>query len=61
MAIAKMTTRGRITIPKQLRDQLGIRGGQVLDYIVDNGKITLVVAKVNQLSKDDDTVSAANK
>lgn len=31
--------RGQVTIPKALRDQLGIRPGTVLDFDVENGRL----------------------
>lgn len=28
----KMTTRGRVTIPKSLRDEMGLKGGSEVDF-----------------------------
>lgn len=38
-----MAQRGRVTIPKQLRERLGIRPGTVLEFQEDRGR--LVVSK----------------
>ena len=36
---AKVSEKGQVTIPKKLRDQLGIRVGDELDFEVEHGKI----------------------
>jgi len=36
---AVVSEKGRVTIPKRLRDRLGIRPGQVLDFEEDCGKL----------------------
>jgi antitoxin PrlF len=43
---SRMTERGQITIPKRLRERLGIRPGQVLEFEAHDGR--LVVTKVNE-------------
>lgn len=40
----RVSERGQITIPKSLRDRLGIRPGQVLEFETDEGR--LVATKV---------------
>jgi AbrB family looped-hinge helix DNA binding protein len=42
---SRVSERGQITIPKRLRERLGIRPGQVLEFEADDGK--LVATKVN--------------
>lgn len=42
---AVVSEKGQVTIPKRLRDRLGIRPGQVLDFAEDRGK--LVATKAN--------------
>jgi antitoxin PrlF len=37
--------RGQVTIPKKLRDRLGIKPGQTLDFEEDHGR--LIARKVN--------------
>lgn len=41
---AVVSEKGQVTIPKQLRDRLGIEAGQELDFTDDNGR--LVARKV---------------
>jgi AbrB family looped-hinge helix DNA binding protein len=41
---AIVSEKGQVTIPKRLRERLGIRPGQVLDFEEDEGK--LVAQKV---------------
>jgi antitoxin PrlF len=40
-----VSEKGQVTIPKALRDRLGIRAGQVLDFEEEDGR--LVAKKVN--------------
>ena len=44
---AKVAERGQITIPKVLRERLGIRPGTVLDFKEERGR--LVAVKVESL------------
>ena len=37
MAISTITSRGRITIPKEIRDQLRLRTGNKIDFRVEKG------------------------
>ncbi len=41
---AKVAERGQVTIPKALRERLGIRPGTVLDFEEDQGKLIAVKA-----------------
>ncbi len=36
---AMVSEKGQVTIPKRLRDRLGIRPGQVLDFEEDDGRL----------------------
>lgn len=36
---ATIAERGQVTIPKALRDKLGLRPGTVLDFRLENGQI----------------------
>ncbi len=38
----RVTERGQITIPKRVRERLGIRPGQVLEVHEENGRIVAV-------------------
>jgi antitoxin PrlF len=42
---AVVSEKGQVTIPKPLRDRLGIRKGQVLDFTADDGRLVAVKAK----------------
>ena len=33
MARAKITTKGQVTLPKAIRDELGLRPGDVIDFV----------------------------
>ncbi|MGH3797132.1 MAG: AbrB/MazE/SpoVT family DNA-binding domain-containing protein [Pseudonocardiaceae bacterium] len=39
---AVVSEKGQVTIPKQLRDRLGIRPGEVLDFEEDGGRLVVV-------------------
>jgi antitoxin PrlF len=43
---SRVSERGQVTIPKSLRDRLGIAPGQVLEFEADHGR--LVATKVTQ-------------
>lgn len=45
-----VSEKGQITIPKKLRDRLGIRPGAILDFVEDNGR--LVATKAGSESED---------
>ncbi len=39
---AKVAERGQVTIPKRLRENLGIRPGTMLDFSTENGRLVAV-------------------
>lgn len=41
MASATMTTRGRVTIPKEVRDRLGIGPGDKIEFVARDGKVEI--------------------
>ena len=41
---AKIAERGQVTIPKPLREKLGLRPGTRLDFVIENGKLVAVKA-----------------
>jgi antitoxin PrlF len=48
MPIAKVTSKGQVTLPKEVRDLLKIVPGNRIDFVVDeSGRVTL-----NPLNKD---------
>jgi AbrB family looped-hinge helix DNA binding protein len=46
---AKVAERGQVTIPKALRERLGISPGTVLDFEAENGR--LVAAKAEPVDR----------
>ena len=63
---AVVAERGQVTIPKRLRDRLGIGPGSVVDFEEDRGRLVLVKVVSNdpvsrvlgcvQLDQDTDTL-----
>ncbi len=43
--LAKVAERGQVTIPKAIRDRLGIVPGTVLDIVDENGRLIAVKAE----------------
>jgi antitoxin PrlF len=43
---SRVTERGQVTIPKRLRDRLGIRPGQILEFEAQDGR--LIATKANE-------------
>lgn len=39
MAIARMTSKGQITVPKQVRERLGIQAGDELEFWFDDDRL----------------------
>ena len=45
MAASTLTSKGQVTIPKEIRRQLGLQAGDRLDFRLDNkGQLTVVPA-----------------
>jgi antitoxin PrlF len=42
---AKVAERGQVTIPKAIRERLGIVPGTVLDFVAESGKLVAVKAE----------------
>jgi antitoxin PrlF len=38
MTTATMTSKGQITVPKEVRDRLGIQQGDKIEFVVEDGK-----------------------
>ena len=51
MELAKVTSKGQVTIPVAIRKILGIREGDKLLFVEDGGKVVLVNASTNALLK----------
>jgi AbrB family looped-hinge helix DNA binding protein len=43
---ARVCRKGRVTIPERLRERLGIRAGQILDFLEEEGR--LVARKLSE-------------
>jgi AbrB family looped-hinge helix DNA binding protein len=41
MATSTLTTKGQTTIPKGVREFLGLRPGDRLDFVIEGGKVVL--------------------
>ena len=39
---SKVTSKGQITIPKRVRKELKIKTGDTVDFIIENGRVSLV-------------------
>jgi AbrB family looped-hinge helix DNA binding protein len=39
MVIARMTSKGQITVPKQVRERLGIEPGDGLEFLIDGDRL----------------------
>ena len=49
MELAKVTSKGQITIPLAIRKQLGVREGDKILFVEENGKIVLMNASLHAL------------
>ncbi len=52
MAQATVTSKGQVTIPKEIRDQLGVRvGDRLLFTLAGNGTVTMEVDREERLTR----------
>ncbi len=42
MPIATLTSRGRVTVPQEIRRRLGLKPGDKLRFLVDEGRIVVL-------------------
>jgi len=49
MSFLTVTSKYRITIPREIRQRLDIRPGQKVQFILDNGHVTIVPVKSENL------------
>ena len=49
MDLAKVTYKGQITIPKEIREKLGLKTGDKILFIEDSGRIYLMNSSMNAL------------
>lgn len=51
MAVATMTSKGQLTIPKELRDLLGLKAGDRVEFVPgDDGAVTMRRAKIQSIT-----------
>jgi AbrB family looped-hinge helix DNA binding protein len=41
MAVSKMSSKGRVTIPKQVRERLGVQPGDLISYEMEGDVVTI--------------------
>ena len=41
MVVARITSKGQVTVPKSIRDTLGLRTGDAIDFVEKDGIITV--------------------
>lgn len=54
MELAKITTRGQITIPAEIRKKLGVRDGDKVIFLEENGRIIMENAAMISLKNAQD-------
>ncbi|MCH3915468.1 MAG: AbrB/MazE/SpoVT family DNA-binding domain-containing protein [Acidaminococcaceae bacterium] len=55
MELAKVTTKGQITIPREIREKLGIKAGDKLLFVEEAGKIIIInssMATLKEVQRD---------
>ena len=55
MELAKITLRGQITIPREIRRKLGVRDGDKVVFLEENGRIIVENAAMLALQNAQDT------
>ena len=57
MELAKITLRGQITIPRQIRNRLGVKDGDKVIFIEENGRVIIENAAMIALKTAQDAFS----
>jgi antitoxin PrlF len=50
MAIAKITSKGQLTVPRQVRDRLGVGPGDSLEFRFEDDHVVVTPVRQRQLS-----------
>ena len=48
----RVTEKGQVTIPKQIRDRLGIGPGSEVDFVEDGNSVKIVAANIGQFDEE---------
>ena len=51
MEIAKLTSKGQVTIPKRIREALDLNSGSNLLFIQEGGRIYIMNASIDEISQ----------
>jgi AbrB family looped-hinge helix DNA binding protein len=61
MELAKITTRGQITIPAEIRKKLGVRDGDKVIFLEENGRIIMENAAMIALKNAQDAFAGESE
>jgi AbrB family looped-hinge helix DNA binding protein len=50
IATARITSKGQVTIPKEIRERLGVEPGDALDFRIEDGRLDVRAVKRRRLS-----------
>jgi len=50
MYVARVTRKGQVTIPKEIREKLGIKEGDYVAFIIEDNKVILKKAQITVIS-----------
>ena len=50
MHTTRISSKGQVTIPKRIRDLLGVKAGQKIAFIAHNGKIEVIAVREDLMS-----------
>jgi AbrB family looped-hinge helix DNA binding protein len=51
MVLARITSKGQVTIPKQVRERLGVEPGDALDFQFEDGRLEIRPVRRRHLAK----------
>ena len=50
MLTARITSKGQVTLPKKVRQMLGVKSGQKIAFVVSGGKIEVIAVRESLMS-----------